>query len=631
MVLYFQNFPLQSGVATVVLGLRLSWLDAHFREWDRVPGSRILLADSNGRILVRVPDNAGRTGLMLLEESRALLSAQTPGLGRVHDEIKAERFVGYVPASKPQATSFVLVTIPPSVIAADFFESEKRGFLVLGLGVLVAVVTTLIAGQRLIRSPTRALMEAARNWARGNLATRVAVEDSDTSEFGRISRALNDMASSMQRQVSARLELQSNLEARVAERTRDLLISRDQLQVALGEQAKSEASLRQAQKMQMVGQLAGGIAHDFNNLLTALIGALDLLRPRLPVEDKRSLRLVDNAMQSAERGARLTFQLLAFSRRQRLLPVQTDLNQIVEGMMELIGTTIGRDIRVSTELHPNLSRALVDPNQLEAGVLNLALNARDAMPKGGALILRTANLTLSEPQVALDGVTELGIGDYVTVSVQDSGTGMSGEVLSRVFEPFFTTKPPSQGSGLGLSQVHGLAVQSGGAVKIQTYPGVGTTVTLILPVAIESLPAIPRDQTDHGQRAMVVDDDDGVRALIGEMLSEMGYRPVLMSEPMAALACLEEAEKIDLLVADYAMPGMNGAELIDRAMSMQADLASILVTGHADLPSLARGVADADLPKPFTIASMVKAVQTAQRRRATRVADDKSLVTSSIT
>ncbi len=628
MLLYFQRFHAATGDFTVALGLRLSWLNQHFALWDRIPDSRIIIADRKGAILVRVPDDGNRIGLSLLPESIALQAKGGSGVSVVHDPTGEMRLVGYEAQPGLRSSTFVQITVSSNLMTQDFYSTERRGFVVLALGALVAIVATMIAGQRLIRRPARALMEAARSWARGDLASRVYVADNDHSEFGRISRALNDMAAAMQRQVSARLELQANLEGRVAERTRELLQSRDRLQVALGEQAKSEASLRQAQKMQMVGQLAGGIAHDFNNLLTALIGALDMLRPRLPSTDERSVRLLDNAMQSAERGARLTSQLLSFSRRQRLTPVATDLNQIVDGMMELLRTTIGRDIRVRTELQHDLCSALVDPNQLEAAILNLALNARDAMPKGGVLSLCTSSLRIIEPQQAQDGSTEIAAGDYVSVVVHDTGTGMLPEVLGRVFEPFFSTKPPSKGSGLGLSQVHGLAAQSGGAVRIVSKIGAGTSVSLIMPAVRDAAIAQPRAAATHGSggSVMVVDDDSGVRALIGDMLTELGYRPLLMSDPLAALDQFVQGKQIDMLLADYAMPGMNGADLIARALLLHSNMATVLATGHADLPTLARGVADAELAKPFTLDTLIKTLEAAQRRRVARMRVERESV-----
>jgi CheY-like chemotaxis protein len=248
------------------------------------------------------------------------------------------------------------------------------------------------------------------------------------------------------------------------------------------------------------------------------------------------------------------------------------------------------------------------------------------MPKGGVLVLQTSHLHLDDPQRAQDGVTELAAGDYVMVSVQDNGTGIEPEVLARVFEPFFTTKPPSQGSGLGLSQVHGLAAQSGGAVRIASVPGAGTAVSLILPVARETVAAMPRTPVGDRRVVMVVDDDTGVRTLIGDMLSELGYKTILVSDPLTALEYFEQVQRIDILLADYSMPGMNGAELIDRATVLNSDLATVLVTGHADLPSLARDVADADLAKPFTLVTLIRALDAAQARQASRLDEERSAV-----
>jgi len=423
-------------------------------------------------------------------------------------------------------------------------------------------------------------------------------------------------ASDLQRKTDESNALQSQLEARVAERTRDLLLSRDRLQIALGEQAKSEASLRQAQKMQMVGQLAGGVAHDFNNLLTALIGSLDMLRPRLPDSDLRSLRLLDNALQSAERGARLTSQLLAFSRRQRLQPVPTNINDVFSGMMDLLRTTIGRDIEIASDFAPLLRRAMVDPNQFEAAILNLVLNARDALPKGGTVTIRTRNLDLVVPEVLSGAVGELPAGAYVSICVEDNGTGIAPELLGRVFEPFFTTKPSGRGSGLGLSQVHGLVAQSGGTVRIDSALDKGTTVCMVLPAASVGAESMPVVMGPSRKVVAVVDDEADIRALVGEMLIELGHEPVMLAGPVEALTRLPSMARVDVLIADQVMPGMSGTELIARLRHLCPDMVSILATGHAERQSLAKGVADADLAKPFSVASLSQAMDQALHRNA---------------
>jgi len=359
-----------------------------------------------------------------------------------------------------------------------------------------------------------------------------------------------------------------------------------------------------------------------------VIAALELLRLRLPADDPRSVRLLDSALQAADRGGRLTQQLLAFSRRQRLLPVPTDLNNVVLGMLGLLTSTLGREIRIETTLARGLWPALVDPNQVESAILNLALNARDAMPNGGMLRISTLNLGIGEaPTVSTPGHAAGGAvasadglamqvpapaGDYVTIRVSDTGTGMPADVLSRVFEPFFTTKPTGRGSGLGLSQVHGLAAQSGGEIRVESEPGLGTTVSLLLPRASEPASVggelAPAAAPKRRLRVLVADDESDVRALTGEMLAELGCAATLVADGMAAIEALQGAQRFDLLLADYAMPGINGVALIDRATALQPGIECLLVSGHADVdvPRLVGG--RVVLHKPFTLAVLARAI-----------------------
>ena len=411
------------------------------------------------------------------------------------------------------------------------------------------------------------------------------------------------MAEALGRQRAELQELNISLEERVVERTRELTDSRNQLQVEMAEREKTEASLRQAQKLQAVGQLAGGVAHDFNNLLTAVVGALDLIRGRLPVGQEGLVRLVDNALHAAERGSKLTSQLLAFSRRQRLLPTPTDLNMTVVALSNLLGSTLGRSIRIQTDLIQDLWPAMVDPSQIEAAILNLAINARDAMPEGGVLTIATRNVSLG-----VGGGTAPG--DYVAVRVTDTGTGMTPEVVARVFEPFFTTKEPGRGSGLGLSQVHGLAVQSGGDVRIESKPGDGTTVTLLMPRA-RALPVTVRTDSMSGRsglrrraRVLVVDDDQDVRQMTGEMLSERGYSVELAADAQEALAMLERDNGFDVMLVDYVMPGMNGIALMQAVRSLYPGLKSLLMTGHAEMRSGEIIGSESILRKPFNVATL---------------------------
>jgi len=393
---------------------------------------------------------------------------------------------------------------------------------------------------------------------------------------------------------------------------------------------RAELALRQAQKIEAVGQLTSGIAHDFNNLLTAVLGNLEMLASRLEPDNARAHRLVANAREAAERGATLTTQLLAFSRKQRLMPEPVDVNRIIQGMGGLLQSTIGATIRIHTVLADPVWPALADPMQLELVVLNLAINARDAVKRGGAITIETANTTLGPPQRPEEPVA----GDYVMVAVSDTGTGMTPAVLDRVFEPFFTTKEVGKGSGLGLPQVLGVAQQLGGGVRIDTRPGRGTDVRVYLPrVAAGLIPtgippgrtaeaAQPRRSPGHGAEGtiLLVDDDSDVRAVSAEMLRGAGHAVIEASSGAAALERLEhEGDRIDLMVVDAAMPGMTGFELAKRARRERSGLPVMFMTGFADAPMLAEDAGqDAILRKPFHEGELAAMVA-----RALGVPDDR--------
>jgi len=378
-------------------------------------------------------------------------------------------------------------------------------------------------------------------------------------------------------------------------------------------QKEAEAQLVQAQKMEVVGQLTGGVAHDFNNLLTAVLGNLELLERR--TRDAAASRYVQSARRAAERGAKLTEQLLAFSRKQHLQPRAVDANGIVAGMGELLARTMGGTIQLRTALDPQLWPALLDPTQVELMILNLAINARDAMPLGGTLTIATANVAAGMPGAP----PEVGHRDSVILSVSDTGTGMSGEVLSRAFEPFFTTKEVGKGSGLGLSQVYGLVKQSGGAVRIDSRPGTGTTVWLYLLRAAESTVAEVRAQQDaaasSGGRILVVDDDADVRDITVQLLREAGYAVAEAGGGRAALAALERGEVYDLVLVDIAMAGLNGIETVRQLRRRRPALHVLFITGYADTSTFdAQTGADPVLRKPFSRDALVAAAQGALRR-----------------
>jgi DNA-binding response OmpR family regulator len=400
------------------------------------------------------------------------------------------------------------------------------------------------------------------------------------------------------------------LEARVAERTQVLARLNDSLTQEIAHRKKAEAALIQAQKMEAIGRLTGGLAHDFNNLLTAVVGNLDLIRSRAP--DARTLRLAENAAKAAERGSKLTGQLLAFSRTQRLAVKPTDVNAVMEGMKDLLTQSLGPSVRVEMKLDPNISLAMADDNQIELAVLNLAINARDAMSGPGSLTIATSRIALQDDESGLPH------GAYITLDVSDDGSGMTPEVLARAFDPFFTTKPPGQGTGLGLAQVYGVAKQCGGDVRIRSEVGQGTAVTLWLRSASEAVTVADRLPLGEAPTAMagkvlLIDDDPDVRDTLRELLMEMGYDVKTASSGKAGLAMLHEAQP-DLLIVDFAMPEMNGAEVAKAVHENWPALPILFVSGHADTVALEEAVGVAPfLRKPFRPADLATAMQEALR------------------
>jgi signal transduction histidine kinase len=397
------------------------------------------------------------------------------------------------------------------------------------------------------------------------------------------------------------------LEQLVSERTASL--QREML-----EREKAEAALAQAQKMEAVGQLTGGVAHDFNNLLTAVLGSLQMIGKRS--DDPQIRRFAENARRAAERGARLTQQLLAFSRRQRLTPEPVDLHGLIAGLSDLLIRAIGATITLDTQLAAALPPAFVDPTQMELVLLNLAINARDAMENGGVLTI--AGFALAS--VPFELAEDLPAGSYVAIAVTDTGSGMTAEVQERAFEPFFTTKEQGKGTGLGLSQVYGFVRQSGGAVKLRSAPGQGTTVTLYLPRAATAPAAGTAEATTEPQAPMrhasilVVDDDDDVRDLVVEMLEELGYRVTAAENGRAALDLLSRNCAFDLLLADVAMPGLSGVDVVHAARQIGRAPRVLYATGYADLGAYRPGLEGEDMiRKPYRMADLAARVDRALR------------------
>jgi PAS domain S-box-containing protein len=396
--------------------------------------------------------------------------------------------------------------------------------------------------------------------------------------------------------------LNADLERQVTERTEQL--------------RQNEEALRHAQKMEAVGQLTGGVAHDFNNLLQVIIGNLETLRRHLPDGERRLQRAVQNAMSGAKRAAALTQRLLAFARRQPLNPKPIDVNEMVGGMSDLLHRTFGETISVEVVRGAGLWRVEADPNELEATILNLAVNARDAMPEGGRLTIETANTYIDSIYAARHA--ELIPGQYVSVSVSDTGHGMSPDTIARAFEPFFTTKPVGKGTGLGLSQVYGFVKQTGGHVKIYSEPGQGTTVRVYLP-RMAGTAAENEDDEDSvlpegaAETILVLEDDDDVRTYTVDILRELGYRVVEANDGPSALRLLERQSPVDLLFSDVVLPGgMTGAQVAAQAKAIRPEIKVLFTTGYARNAIVHHGRLDKGvelITKPFTYADLAAKIR----------------------
>ena len=415
------------------------------------------------------------------------------------------------------------------------------------------------------------------------------------------------------------------LEARVAERTHELVEANARLLTAAQEREQVEEALRQSNKMEAVGQLTGGLAHDFNNLLAAISGSLEMVGIRAAQGRVGDLaRYIDAARQSTSRAATLTHRLLAFSRRQTLDPKPTNVNQLVGGMIDLFRRTVGPSIQIRIKLPDDPWLPLCDPHQLESALLNLVINARDAMPGGGELVIETANVTAPDRRRARPpnspNPLNLPPGDYVALFVTDTGSGMTPEVLARAFDPFFTTKPLGKGTGLGLSMIYGFIQQSGGHVHLRSDPGGGTTVTIHLPryggrieAAAEAGAVAGTPELVSSAVVLLVEDEPHVRMVVADVLTDRGYGVLEAGDGHSGLRILESTSRVDLLVTDIGLPGgMNGRQLAEAAQQGHPSLKVLFITGYAN------GVAVSNLQdqsmqvitKPFAMEALVTKVQT---------------------
>ncbi|KQN03192.1 MULTISPECIES: hybrid sensor histidine kinase/response regulator [Sphingomonas] len=419
----------------------------------------------------------------------------------------------------------------------------------------------------------------------------IFVEGADVTDRKRLERDLQS--------------LNADLEQRVRDRTQELI--------------EAQEALRQAQKMEAVGQLTGGIAHDFNNLLQGITGSLEIVQRRVAQGRVSELdRFITGATTAANRAASLTHRLLAFSRRQPLDPRPVKVNPLVASLEDLLRRTTGEQIELETVLGAGLWTTLCDPNQLENSLLNLVINARDAMPHGGKLTIETCNAHLDDHFAASQ--RDVRPGHYVCICVSDTGTGMSADTIAKAFEPFFTTKPIGQGTGLGLSMIYGFARQSEGYARIYSELGQGTTIKLYLPRHYgeaeqdEALPGLTQEHvTDAGEIVLVVEDDSVVRALIVEVLGELGYQAVEAHDGPAGLERLRTMERVDLLVTDIGLPGLNGRQVADAGRALRPGLRVLFMTGYAENAALASGFLEPGMSmitKPFAMEALATQIRT---------------------
>jgi signal transduction histidine kinase/ActR/RegA family two-component response regulator len=415
---------------------------------------------------------------------------------------------------------------------------------------------------------------------------------------------------------SERKRLNDELEARVRDRTMALEEVNQRLRDEAASLASAEARIRQMQKMEAVGQLTGGIAHDFNNMLAIIVGSLDIAKRQLRIDLGKSERFIDNAMEGAQRGSQLTSRLLAFSRQQPLDPRPLDANTLVRETLELLRRSLSENIRLQTDLASELWKIFADAPQLESALINLCVNSRDAMPDGGTLTLHTFNTHRDDPD---DANHDAKAGDYVAISVADTGSGMPPEVLARAFDPFYTTKGPGQGTGLGLSQVYGFVKQSGGHISIHSQPGGGTTVRIFLPryfgvelvetasTAKKNLPLRTNEEV-----ILVVEDEDQVRAMTVEALRDLGYDVIAASGPQQALDDLNAIPNLNLVFTDVVMPGMSGRTLASHIRARRPAVKVLYTTGYTQSAVIHDAMLDRDvgfLAKPFTVDQLARKIR----------------------
>ena len=553
MAMPLQN-PDGKTIGVLLAALDLGWLGGQLRERALPKNGSLTVADRKGVIIAREPLPERFVGTRIPDDFIHLVNAPSPGTMSIVSQDGTRRVLGYMPAGFTSKNIYVSAGVSTDQEFAAIDRATQRGIALILTGLVLAISAAWAAGRYFISQPVMQLMSTVGAWRKGDYSVRTSVP-AGSGEFGTLAEAFDRMVEEIAtRQVERdrAAEALRDSEQRLREINATL---EERIAAALAERERSEAALRQSQRLQAVGQLTGGIAHDFNNLLTPVIGILDGLRPKLAGTDEQSARMLDTALTAANRAATLIRRLLAFARHQRLDPKVVSVNAVVADLEDLLRRTLGEGISIETSLSPDLWLTEVDTDELENAILNLAINARDAMPFGGRLTLTTANTRLEPGNTDPDPNAEIAPGDYVMLAVGDTGTGMAAEVAARVFEPFFTTKEQGRGTGLGLSQVYGFIRQSGGHVKIESRPSVGTVVTIWLPrttkeaimAVAPTVTTIP-DTVTGNETILVVEDDELVRLFVTETLEDLGCTVLEARDGPTALKLLEDTPGLDLLI-----------------------------------------------------------------------------------
>ena len=585
----------------VYASLNVDWLADYFKAKPFLNGRTTLtIADREGTIVVRLPNNKDYAGRRV-DALAQYVFADQPGTADIIGMDGIERILAYIPVnSRPTEGLYVGIGMSKADAFASINRSTNIGFALIGSGLGLALLAAWIGGRSFVSRPVAKLVGAASAWMRGDLDARTNIP-AGRSEFAQLGKAFDNMAAALQERQRELQSLLGTLEMRVDERTRSL-------QTEIAQRERAETDLLHARKLEAVGQLTGGVAHDFNNLLMAIMGSMDLLETRI---DPKHRTLVGTARRAAERGAKLTHQLLAFARKQRLQVVPTNLNHVISGTSDMWRQSLGGRIGLDISLAPGLWPAMADEQQIALCLLNLVINARDAMPNGGQLRIATANIhdaaaTPEEP-----------LADCVQVIVHDTGVGMDDDVLQRAFEPFFTTKGLGLGSGLGLSMVYGTMRQLGGSVEIKSAPGHGTKVILTFPRAaggaasVAAASAKPSQRQTARHRILLVDDDTEVREVIAAMLRDAGHSVSEVGGGEEALRLVRQKVAFDLVITDYAMPDMSGVDLAGRLDELRPALPVILLTGFAESADLTLARQSRVVRKPVSSGDLLAAVEAA--------------------